>query len=425
MKRGLTARLFKNRFQSEGQVLQVLEAEVERRQQPKPHRFIRAVHKGNFFRIKVPGPTRPFRLPKLRNHANPILRPFQQGPTAASTETGIQTTAGQWLRLNAGILILNIGSVCSLLAFTKSDVLELRSLSVMGSLCSLVYSGTLPIEQRTWTPIMWGFCFLFVNGIKIRDILEERRAVIEFSNPHHEAIYRNHFLPHGITPKQFEFIMKRSRAIRLNRGDVLVREGSPLKRVFLVTAGETRAHHLGRRLTAVSYAPTPEFHATQQGGACGAWVGEMAFLDYYWHKQPSHAPAAAEKSGGHRRRSDPSRPVERAMYTISAVQDETKVLAWRHSDMEALLEKSSDLRAALTRAMTAAIVGKVVAFTASKKAANSAHPSTSWFGGSRQPPQSRKTAPQVDWFEGDDAEEDLPVKVKIERKPTFSLPETA
>ena len=436
MKRNLTARLFRNRFQSEGQVRQVLEA--EQRRQPKPKRFIKAVHNGNFFRVKVPGPTTPFRLPKLRNHANPMMRPFvqtQQQGSAAIMESGglaLEHAADpqvlqnywqrlrKWLRLNAGVLILNFGSVCSLLAFTRSDVLELRSLSVTGSLCSLVYFGTLPLEQRTWTPILWGFCFLFVNGFKIRDILEERQAVVEFANQHQEDIYRNHFLPHGITLKQFEYIMKRARTIRLNKGDVLVREGTPLKRIFLVTSGKTRAHHLGRRLTAVSYAPTTEFHAAQQGGASGAWVGEMAFLEHYWHKQPCHAPAAAEKSG---RRRETTRPVERAMYTISAVEDETTVLAWKHDDMEALLEKSGDLRASLTRAMTAAIVGKVVAFTASKKAAYSPKPSSSWLGGLWQP-QSHKTVPQIGWIEEEEDEEDVPKKVRIERKPTFALPET-
>ena len=148
----------------------------------------------------------------------------------------------------------------------------------------------------------------------------------------------------------------------------------------------------------------------------------MAFLEHYWHKQPSHAPAAAEKSK-HRRLTN--LPVERAMYTISAVKDNTIVLSWKHSDMEALLDKSGDLRAALTRAMTAAIVGKVVAFTASKKAANSQKSSWLWRSVPIwQPPPRQKTAPQVAWIdEEEEEEEDVPEKVKIVRKPTFALPE--
>ena len=112
------------------------------------------------------------------------------------------------------------------------------------------------------------------------------------------------------------------------------------------------------------------------------------------------------------------------MYTISAVQDDTIVLAWKHADMEALLRRSSDLRTALMRAMTAAIVAKVVAFTASKKAASAAKPPpSSWLGRLWVPRTQRyRTVPPISWIE--EEEEDEPKKVKIDRKPTFLLPES-
>lgn len=44
-------------------------------------------------------------------------------------------------------------------------------------------------------------------------------------------------------------------------------------------------------------------------------------------------------------------------------------MRWSHADMEALMARSTDLRAAMTRAMTAAIVGKVINFTVSKSSA--------------------------------------------------------
>ena len=56
-----------------------------------------------------------------------------------------------------------------------------------------------------------------------------------------------------------------------------------------------------------------------------------------------------------------------ALYTIVAVQDSV-VMRWKHEDMQALLAKSPDLRGAMTRAMTAAIVGKVINFTVSRRA---------------------------------------------------------
>ena len=53
------------------------------------------------------------------------------------------------------------------------------------------------------------------------------------------------------------------------------------------------------------------------------------------------------------------------MYTIVA-QDDCTVLVWSHDDMEAMMERSTDMRAALTRAMTSAVVAKVVNFTVSR-----------------------------------------------------------
>jgi hypothetical protein len=57
------------------------------------------------------------------------------------------------------------------------------------------------------------------------------------------------------------------------------------------------------------------------------------------------------------------------MHTIVA-QEDCIVLRWRHDVMENLMQRSPDLRAALTRAMTAAIVGKVINFTVSRSKGN-------------------------------------------------------
>ena len=68
----------------------------------------------------------------------------------------------------------------------------------------------------------------------------------------------------------------------------------------------------------------------------------------------------------------------RSLVTIVATDDCT-VLRWSHADMEELMATSPDMRSALTRAMTAAIVGKVIHFTVSR--AHSSHPTwPSWLG---------------------------------------------
>jgi len=54
-----------------------------------------------------------------------------------------------------------------------------------------------------------------------------------------------------------------------------------------------------------------------------------------------------------------------AFYSVVAKED-SKVLMWTYKDMEALMSRSNDMRSALTRAMTSALVGKVVNFTISR-----------------------------------------------------------
>eukprot|EP00562_Extubocellulus_spinifer_P033445 CAMPEP_0178682680 /NCGR_PEP_ID=MMETSP0699-20121125/1900_1 /TAXON_ID=265572 /ORGANISM="Extubocellulus spinifer, Strain CCMP396" /LENGTH=186 /DNA_ID=CAMNT_0020327225 /DNA_START=1275 /DNA_END=1835 /DNA_ORIENTATION=- len=55
----------------------------------------------------------------------------------------------------------------------------------------------------------------------------------------------------------------------------------------------------------------------------------------------------------------------RALHTIVCTDDAT-LRMWSHADLEEILRTSSDMRAAMTRSMTAAVVGKVVNFTVSR-----------------------------------------------------------
>jgi len=78
-------------------------------------------------------------------------------------------------------------------------------------------------------------------------------------------------------------------------------------------------------------------------------------LETYWEKEQGKIKSTAGK---------PSH----AIYTVVAKED-CVVWRWSYQDMEKLLSKSADLRAALTRAMTSAIVGKVIDFTVSRSSA--------------------------------------------------------
>lgn len=378
----------------------------------------------------------------------------------------------QWIYENYGTLILNFGSICTLIGFTRSDVLELRSLSVTGSLCAIVYHiATPPIRIP---PLLWSATFAFVNGYKIYEIVQERDGSVQLSTEQ-EEMYSNFFMPHGVTPKQFEMIYAKAEVLHIKKGTYLIRQTEAYQHVDLVVAGTTRASALGRFLTAASTTPTAR--EERVGGASGAWIGEMCLLERVWLKEQksssssssnvihqtsalspspslsqtrkiSKAPSmetqekadsadtskesavnftdtgnfegsnANNNANTNKTRTDDksailktaSPPVNnenikkievangkdastavdekviplrkstetlpnqqlkacRSMYTIVA-QEDCVVLRWRHDVMEGLMEKSTDMRAALTRAMTAAIVGKVINFTVSRSKAN-------------------------------------------------------
>jgi CRP-like cAMP-binding protein len=278
-----------------------------------------------------------------------------------------QTRFMAWLRANWGVLAVNIGSMCTLIGFTRSDVLELRILSVLGSVMGVVYNVSHP--QILWPPVLWGCTFLSVNGFKIYQIVQERNADVHMTDQQ-EDIFVEHFMPHGVTPKQFEKIYRKADKIKFKKNDLIVRAGDKLDRIYLVVSGSTQASILGRHVTAAS--TTPETKGDQkQGGDSGAWVGEMAFLDSFWEKEQAKMKLTKKKTGQVDKKANTEQPssakadLTKAIYTIVTTED-TTVMSWTHDDMAELMNTSGDLRSALTRAMTSALVGKVVNLTISR-----------------------------------------------------------
>jgi len=304
-------------------------------------------------------------------------------------------------------------------------------------LSSVCYFAAQPAATRSLMPILWSLTFASVNSFKIYQIMVERNANVHLPKDQLD-VYRRQFEPHGITPKQFEYIMKKAEIIRLKKGEALIREGDPLRHVYLITAGQTRAHHLGRRLTAVSYAHEPmkdEPHVSHPPpaiAASGAWVGEMAFFEMAWSQgdgnnksEKKHdaddetVPADGEGEGDGPPAPKAPSSSERAMYTIVALENDTTVLAWTHADMQSLMNKSADMRTALTRAMTAAIVSKVVGFTLSRKSSGGGP--AAWIGrlwpGATQGPVEPSAST-------DESVVDEPPKVPLPLKPVFTVPES-
>lgn len=144
----------------------------------------------------------------------------------------------------------------------------------------------------------------------------------------------------------------------------------------------------------------------------------MAFFELQWHKNNNSADDdESEEQVAEVRRKPPA--TERAMYTVVALEDDTTVLAWSHADMQALLDRSSDMRAALTRAMTAAIVGKVVGFANSRKKTSQ----TTWWNAFTWPwLRDRRTTKEPSKQQPARIEETPdPPKVEVKDRPVYSV----
>lgn len=412
----------------------------------KTKKVVSFVYKGNYYRRPIPTSKKSEKAPpellKIPPAGQAVLpKPFKTPPPEfiASSKSAHGGSGSKqqstwswssWWKLNAPLLILNFGSLATLVGFTRRDVLELRALSMTGSTTFVIYSLLQPPPIR-WPSIVWSTLFAGVNGYKILGILNERKGNVVLS-PREEEIYHEHFQPHGVTPKQFEKAMRVGTIRTIKKGELVSRQGIPISSVKLVIRGNTRASVMGRHLTAIGSA-----RGNRQkfaGGDSGAWVGEMAFLQSMWDKD--HAPknvasgaAGATAAGVQNKPSKPntttatdegskSNAVIRsglspsdgpnkyyAISTIVATED-IEVIEWSFEDMEKLMKSSVDMQGSMTRAMTAAIVGKVVNFMVSRQ--QTALPSwTTWLDNWKAAVSTPDVDDDDDDEEGEDEEEEL------------------
>lgn len=184
-------------------------------------------------------------------------------------------------------------------------------------------------------------------------------------------------------------LISTGKTLTIKKGGVLSRQGEQISSVKLVVRGNTRANVKGRHVTAMGSVNGNRY--SMKGGDSGAWVGEMAFLQSLWDKD--HAPKSLKKRPSGQKPSGSDKDSEEGsalgsegtiirsglppsdepfkycfISTIVAVED-IELIEWSFEDMEKVMKSSRDIKDSITRAMTAAIVGKVVNFMVSRQSA--------------------------------------------------------
>jgi len=330
---------------------------------------------------KLP-PSGPSLLPKpLKSTSGSAGSGFTSGETGATSDAhGYTQRVIEFLKLNGPVLILNFGSLCTLAGFARTDVLELRLGNLFGNCCAMTYF----VINRLLPPFTWSSIFAMTNAYNIHLILDERSDKVTMTKDE-QTLYEEHFLSHGVTPKQFRMILDKSEVLHVPKNHVIVRADALLDSVYLVVSGHTEASILGRHLTYAS--SQPGNNVRQKGGDSGAWVGEIPFLESLWQKEqikrrnttsPMNFLAKRVEDAGDGNVEDVDDNEEdfdingysgdrsgRALFTIICTED-TTLRRWKHSDLEDLLRTGNEMLPALTRALTAGVVGKVVNFTISR-----------------------------------------------------------
>jgi CRP-like cAMP-binding protein len=247
----------------------------------------------------------------------------------------------------------------------------------MGSLSSVIYS----ITKRIYFPAIWSAVFALTNAYKVFFILEERKGKAKNLSSTEERVYLNIFKAHGVTPRQFEKLIRIANKVHLKRGQCLVEKGEPFHSVFLVKSGSVDARtSMQRRVTAAS---TDGSTRSQIGGDSGVWIGELAFLDAMAAEDTKHKGNETNLRKDVEADSDvkqskvmnethilkltqnTQRPMRLAILSYVATED-TTVYEFDHQELIELLSTSVDLRSSITRCMTAAVVSKVVNLYISK-----------------------------------------------------------
>ena len=149
---------------------------------------------------------------------------------------------------DVGVIVLNVGMVLSLTGLAMTDVLYLRSLSLVGSVCGIYYNYTRkpkPLKEA----ILWSCAFISLNAFMIVKILIEKQPV-QFAQEDFE-VYKSQFLKHGIAPRQFLRIMNISERKRFKPGELLHAQDDPVTCLTILCKGKCSILVNGERVTEI------------------------------------------------------------------------------------------------------------------------------------------------------------------------------
>lgn len=131
------------------------------------------------------------------------------------------------------------------LAYSQSDVLDMRYFFLCGSMANVVML-LLHKDLPSKAPIFWTMLFASFNLFNLLKLVNERKQVA-FTD---EAldVFESSFAPHGFTPRQFSRLLKHITFRSVYEGEQLASEGAPVRSIVFLVQGSADLEVAGRQV---------------------------------------------------------------------------------------------------------------------------------------------------------------------------------
>jgi len=167
--------------------------------------------------------------------------------------------------------LYHAGKFMSLLGVFMKDMLHLRLLTLVGTVCSLAYFFTR--RPVIWGAIFWGTIFGLANLNMVFRLVLERMGGLRLSADD-RRIYKRHFSQSSVTLQQFEGLLTRAERVRVPAGARLREPKGQHRDLMLLLEGQV----------AVSWGEDSQVKRVLDVGSSSSWLGEMGFLLRWSHE---------------------------------------------------------------------------------------------------------------------------------------------
>eukprot|EP00930_Biecheleria_cincta_P039339 TRINITY_DN27050_c0_g1_i1.p1 TRINITY_DN27050_c0_g1~~TRINITY_DN27050_c0_g1_i1.p1 ORF type:complete len:387 (-),score=63.65 TRINITY_DN27050_c0_g1_i1:39-1199(-) len=224
-------------------------------------------------------------LPHLATNARAYPGTFRQSRRAQSVSRlvskhfepkSLERYSEAWKKLRLalerhGDPIITCANLFQLGGFACSDALHLQSIMIFGNGgMALFFITRIPTMK---VPFGWAFLKVCVNVYMVFKLTSERQPVN--LTPEELDIYEEHFMPYGITARQFRKFWDLGVTVDVPPNTLLVVEGKPQASVSLVLSGHVFRTSGGKHVPGLDSFPGARDKAD---GDAGAWIAEVSAL---------------------------------------------------------------------------------------------------------------------------------------------------